>query len=166
MRNLSTLRALGMSNKWEGGGGGLGLEKLGGGRRGGGGKGGKKTKSLMSGALFKNLLKPFFLRISTSFIKEPITGFYASKCFTSLNKSSFGFLFLIMFSQIGSSLLLKLASFSLLLVTCRSSSPCISSPKSLVANRNSVTSSLKGLLTSFCWKSLPWEKLIPSKKSL
>ena len=75
LRNLSTLRALGMSNKWEGGGGGLGLEKLGGGRRGGGGKGGKKTKSLMSGALFKNLLKPFFCEFQLLLSKNQLLDF-------------------------------------------------------------------------------------------
>ena len=93
---------------------------------------------------------PFFLPISTSFIKEPITGFCASKCFTSLNKSSIRFLFLIMLFEIGSSPLLKLTSFTLLLVTYRSSSPCISSPKSLVPNRNFSTSSLRSSLTSCC----------------
>ena len=124
------------------------------------------SKSLMSGALSKNLLKSFCLPISASFIKEPITGFCASKCFTSLNKSSIGFLFLIMFFEIGSSLLLKLASFNLLLVTYRSSSPCISSPKLLVADRNFFTSSLRGSLTSCYWKSVFWEKSIPLSQSL
>ena len=41
LRNLSTLGTLGMLNKWEGGGGGLGVGKLGGGGEGGG-KRGKK----------------------------------------------------------------------------------------------------------------------------
>ena len=106
-----------------------------------------------------------FLPISTSFIKEPITGFCQSKCFTFWSKSSVGFLFLIMLLEIGSSLLLKLASFNLLLVTYRSSSPCISSPKLLVANKNFFLSSLKGSLTICCWKLLFWEKSIPSRKS-
>ena len=100
----------------------------------------------MLSALSKNLLKSLFLPISTSFIKEPITGFYVSKCFTYLNKSSIRLLFLMMFFEIGSSLLLKLASFNLLLVRYRFSSPCISSSKSLVANRNFFTSFLKRLL--------------------
>ena len=98
------------------------------------------SKSLMFGALSKNLLRSFFLPMSTSRIKEPITGFCASKCFTSLNRSSIGFWFLIMLFEMGSSFPLKLASFSLLLVTHRSISPRISSPNSLVARRHFFTS--------------------------
>ena len=45
------------------------------------------SKSLISGALSKNLLQYFFLPMSTSSIKEPISGFCTSKCFTCLNKS-------------------------------------------------------------------------------
>ena len=119
----------------------------------------------MSGALSKNLLKFFFfLPTSTSFIKKPMTGFCASKCFTRSSKISIGFLFLIMFFEIGLSFLLKLASFNLLLVMYKSSFHCISSPKLLVANGNFFMSSLKRLLTSCCWKSMSWEKSMPSRK--
>ena len=45
------------------------------------------SKSLVSGALSKNLLQSFFLPELASSIKEPISGFCTSKCFTCLNKS-------------------------------------------------------------------------------
>ena len=38
------------------------------------------SRFLMSGAFSRNLLKPFF-PMSTSLIKEPITGFCTSKCY-------------------------------------------------------------------------------------
>ena len=68
-------------------------------------------KSLMLGALSKNLLKSNFFPMSTSLVKEPMTGFRSS------------------------SFCLKLASFSLSFVTHRTISPCLSSPNSLVARR-------------------------------
>ena len=85
-------------------------------------------KSLISNTLSKNMPRSFFLPMSTSRIKEPITGFCPSKCFTSLNKISIGFLFFIMFFEMGSSLRLKLASFGLLFVTYELIPPCISLP--------------------------------------
>ena len=70
------------------------------------------SMSIMSSAPFKILLRSFFLPISISFIKLPITEFCASKCFKSLNKNSIEFWFLMTFLEIGSSFLLKLALFN------------------------------------------------------
>ena len=94
------------------------------------------SKSLILDGLSKNLLNFFFFYQYQPLINEPIRGFCASKCFTFLNQSSLRFLCLIMFFEIGLSLLLKPSLFNLLLVTYRPNSSCISSPKSLVANRN------------------------------
>ena len=100
------------------------------------------SESLMPGVLSKNLLRSFFLPMSTSCIQEPITGVCASKYFTSLNKSSIGFWFFIMFFEMRSSLRLKLASFSLLFVTYKLISPCISLPNLLVVKIYFFTSPL------------------------
>ena len=42
----------------------------------------------------------FFLAMSTSIIKGPITWFYASKCFTPLSQTSIGFWFFINFLRV------------------------------------------------------------------
>ena len=114
------------------------------------------SKSLMSGALSKNLLRSFFLPVSTSRIKEPITGFCASKCFTSLNKSSIGFWFFIMFSRWGRAYVPKAGLVQ----------ASISLPNLLVAKRYFLTSSLGVLFASCCWKSVSCEKSILSSQSL
>ena len=93
-------RTLDMLNKSEGGAGGLGLENLGGGAGEEGGEGGKKLllllpspllknpffprsllsldriyKSLMSGALSKNLLKSLFCQCQLLLSKNQLRGF-------------------------------------------------------------------------------------------
>ena len=89
------------------------------------------SKSLTLVALSKNLPKSFFTNI-----KEPLLSKNQLWGFVRQNALHHALV------ETGSSLLLKLASFNVLLVTYRSSSPCISSPKLLVANKNFFTSSL------------------------
>ena len=127
-----------MLNKLEGRGGGLGLGKLVGCGGEGGGVG-KKSLLLLLSSLLKN---SFFSRslfsfdwISQSLTSGALLKIYSNLFFTNINlfyqrtnygvfcvkmlyinKSSIRFLFLIMFFEIGLSLLLKLASFNLLLV--------------------------------------------------
>ena len=89
------------------------------------------SKSLTLVALSKNLPKSFFTNIKEPLLsKNQLWGFVRQNALHHV------------LVEIGSSLLLKLASFNVLLVTYRSSSPCISSPKLLVANKNFFTSSL------------------------
>ena len=89
------------------------------------------SKSLTLVALSKNLPKSIFTNI-----KEPLLSKNQLWGFVHQNALHHALV------EIGSSLLLKLASFKVLLVMYRSSSPCISSPKLLVANKNFFTSSL------------------------
>ena len=109
------------------------------------------SQSLTLGALSINLLD-FFLFTNINFFYQ---------------RTSYGvlILFLIMLSEIRLSLLLKLVLFVVLLVTYRSSSPCISWPKSLIANKNFFTSLLRSSLKSSCWKLVSWEKSIPSNQA-
>ena len=65
----------------------------------------------------QKITQTFIFPISTSLIKEPITGFCASKCLTTLSSNSIGFCFFYKIFEIGSSFPLKLASFNLLLAT-------------------------------------------------
>ena len=89
------------------------------------------SKSLTLVALSKNLPKSIFTNIKEPLLsKNQLWGFVRQNALHHV------------LVEIGSSLLLKLASFNVLLVTYRSSSPCISSPKLLVANKNFFTSSL------------------------
>ena len=89
------------------------------------------SKSLTLVALSKHLPKSFFTNIKEPLLsKNQLWGFVRQNALHHV------------LVEIGSSLLLKLASFNVLLVTYRSSSPCISSPKLLVANKNFFTSSL------------------------
>ena len=118
----------------------------------------------MSGALSKNLLWSFFLPLSTSRIKEPITWFCALKCFTSLNKSSIEFWFFITFFEMGSSLCLKVDSFSLLFVTYKSIS-LVSLCQTCSLAKDFFCILARRVIPSCCWKSVSCEKSIPSSQS-
>ena len=63
------------------------------------------------GHLLQKFTQVLFFADVYSLIKDPITRFCASKCFTSLNKSTTGFWFFKMVFDTDSSFCLKLASF-------------------------------------------------------
>ena len=122
------------------------------------------SRSLMSGAFSRNLLKSFFFQCLTFLIKEPIIEFWASKYFTSLDNISIGFWFFIIFFENGSSFCLKLVSMYCLW------------HKDLFhpVFHYQIHMFLRNTFLHFCWayflqfpvENLSWEKSILSSQSM